>query len=86
MLATAVYLLCGLTSAACAVALIRTYVRQRTRLLLWSSLSFAGLAVSNALVVVDFVMLPRFDLAIFRAATACVAVALLLVGFVWEAE
>lgn len=86
-MAAAVYLLCAVTSALCAALLIREYRRRpRTRLLLWSSLSFTALAVSNALVFTDFVVLPDVDLSVVRAATACAAVALLLFGLVWEAE
>lgn len=80
----AVYFLCALTSPVCAVALIREYVRRRSRLLLWSSLSFTCFAVSNALVFIDFVMLPTLDFALLRAGSACVATALLLVGLVWD--
>jgi len=85
-MATAAYLLCALSSIFCAAALTRAYVRQRTRLLLWGSLSFGCFALSNALVFTDFVILTRIDLSILRAATACVAVALLLLGFIWETE
>lgn len=86
-MATAVYLLCAVTSALCAALLVREYIRRpRTRLLLWSSLSFTALALSNSLVFTDFVILPDIDLSLIRAATACAAVALLLFGLVWEAE
>ena len=44
-----VYLLCALTSLACAVLLLRGYFRTRVRLLLWSGLCFVGLALNNAL-------------------------------------
>ncbi len=86
-MATAVYFLCAVTSTLCAALLIREYVRRpHTRLLLWSSLSFTALALSNALVFTDFVVFPDVDLSLLRAATACAAVALLLFGLVWEAE
>jgi len=85
-MATAVYLLCALTSSACAGLLIREYFRRHTPLLLWSSLSFICLAVSNALVFTDFVILPSVDLSLARAASAAVAVALLLFGLVWHSE
>ena len=51
-----------------------------------SSLAFAWFAVSNALVFTDFVVLKTVDLAVARAATACLAGASLLLGLIWEAE
>lgn len=47
--ATAVYILCAVTSVLCAGLLVRSYLRSRVRLLLWSALCFVGLAVNNVL-------------------------------------
>jgi hypothetical protein len=85
MMATAVYLLCMLTSAFCAALLLREYRRTAARLLLWSSLSFGGWAVNNALVFTDMVVLPGIDLSVVRAMVALVAVSLLLYGLIWDA-
>jgi Family of unknown function (DUF5985) len=88
-MANAVYFLCAVTSAACAILLFRMYWRHRSRvtpLMFWSSLAFAWFAVSNALVFTDFVVLETADLAVARAATACLAAASLLLGLIWEAE
>ena len=84
-MAAAVYVLCILTSAFCAVLLLREYRRSGGRLLLWSSLSFVGWAANNALVFLDFVVLPMVDLSLVRASVALVAVSLLLYGLVWDA-
>lgn len=84
-MAVAVYLLCMVTSAFCAALLLREYLRTRARLLLWSSLSFVGWALNNALVFTDFVVLPGVDLSMVRAAVALLAVTLLLYGLVWDA-
>jgi hypothetical protein len=75
-----VYLLCALTSVSCAALLLRDYRRRPTTLLLWSSLSFAMLAISNTLVFTDFVLVPSIDLSLVRAATACAAVMFLVFG------
>lgn len=83
-MATIVYLLCALTSAACAALLIREYRRSRRRLLLWSSAAFVGFACNNALVFADYVLVPERDLAIIRAAVALASVLLLLYAFIWE--
>jgi hypothetical protein len=85
-MAEAVYLLCMLTSAGCALALLRAYVHRRTRILLWSSLCFGGLAVNNALLVIDLMVLRVVDLSVFRAAIAAASVVVLVVGLVWDVE
>jgi hypothetical protein len=89
-MATAVYFLCAATSASCAVLLFRMFLRygrRARRLVLWSSLSFTFFALSNGLVFADLVMLPTADFAVARAATACVASALLLLaGLIWDSE
>ncbi len=84
-MATAVYLLCMLTSAFCAALLLREYRRTSARLLLWSSLSFVGWALNNALVFADLVVFPGSDLSTARTLTSLVAVSLLLYGLVWDA-
>src|SRR3569833_4024278 len=62
-MAEAGYILCALTSLFCAALLIRGYRAQRTRLLLWSSRCFIGLALRNAILVDDLILLPQVDLA-----------------------
>jgi hypothetical protein len=84
-MAVAVYLLCMLTSAFCALLLLREYRRSRARLLLWSSLSFVGWAINNAMLFMDLVLFGNLvDLSLARAATALVAISLLLYGLVWD--
>ena len=85
-MAEAVYILCGLTSLFCAVLLIRSFRRQRSRLLMWASLSFAGLAASNAVLVVDLMVVPDLDLLALRVTMATVAMLLLLIGLIWESK
>jgi hypothetical protein len=78
-----VYSLCSITSVACAVLLLRGYARSRYRLLLWSGLCFAGLALNNILLFID-VRVPDVDLSIWRTIPAVVGVAILLYGLIWE--
>jgi hypothetical protein len=85
-MAAMVYILGALTSLACAVLLLRGYSRGRKRLLLWSGLCFAGLALSNLLIFVDLILLPGRDLYLWRLATTGVAMALLLYGLIWESK
>lgn len=86
MIAKAVYVLCALTSMGCAALLVRGYLRGRARLLLWSSISFAGLAVNNILLVIDRLVVPGYDLYMLRIVTAFLSVSVLLYGLVWESE
>ena len=86
MFGAIVYLFGAITSAACAVLLMRGYVRGRKKLLLWSGLCFTGLSISNLLIFVDLVLVPNVDLYRYRLASASVAMLLLLYGLIWESE
>jgi hypothetical protein len=82
-----VYLLCFATSVVCLVLLVRSYMKTRTQLLLWAALCFVGLALNNALLFVDVVLLPtQVSLQVWRHATAVGAVLVLIYGFVFEAD
>jgi len=85
MIATAVYVLSFLTSSFCATLLMREYWRTRSRLLLWSSISFMFWALNHAMVFTDLVMFPELDLSLTRASLALVAISLLLYGLIWDA-
>jgi hypothetical protein len=85
-MAEGVYVLCALTSLGCAALLLRSYLRSRTRLLLWSSLCFAGLAVNNVALFVDLVVMPSIDLSLVRNMAALSALSLLIFGLVWDSR
>lgn len=85
-MAEAVYILCAITSFACALLLLRGYRTSGTRLLFWSGLCFAGLAVNNLLLFVDLVVVPAIDLRLWRSTAALISMALLLFGLVQEAR
>jgi hypothetical protein len=86
-MAAFVYVLGALITLLCAVLLLRGYARGRKRLLLWSGLCFAGLAVSNTLLFVDLELLSTsVDLYRLRLATAAAAMLLLVYGLIWEGE
>ncbi len=85
-LATTVYSLCFLTSAVCTWLLVRSYTRNRSRLLLWSAACFVLLAINNLLVVADLVFLPTVDLSPLRIAASLAAASTLLFGFIWELD
>ena len=83
---SAVYLLCFLTSAACALLLARSYRRNGARLLFWSALCFLLLALNNLLVIFDLLLLPELDFRLARYLLALAALAVLLFGFIWDVE
>jgi hypothetical protein len=85
-LATAVYLLCALTSLACAVLLLRSYRDRAVRLLLWSGLAFVGFAVGNIMLVVDVLVGPSLDLSLLRTIPVLAGLGGLLYGLVWDAK
>lgn len=85
-MAALIYLLCAFTSVACAALLFRAWLQSRTPLLLWSALCFAGLTVSNVILVLDRVVFPEVDLSTPRLATALGSLLLLLFGLVWERD
>jgi Family of unknown function (DUF5985) len=80
------YLLCAATSVLCAVLLLRGYLRTRTRLLMWSTLCFIGLALNNILLFLDLVVFPgpEIDLRFERSGSALLSIALLVIGLIWE--
>jgi len=83
--ASLIYLLCALTAFACAFLIMRSYLRSRSRLLLWSGLCFSGLFINNAMLVVDRVLTgPEVDLSTWRLVVALVALLPLLIGLIWE--
>lgn len=82
----AVFFLCLVTSVTCMALLIRGWRRTGTRLLLWSALCFVGLAANNLFVFLDLVLLPQWNLLPLRHLSSFAAVAVLLWGFIWEAD
>ncbi len=86
-MAEAVYILCALTAVACAVLLLRAYRSSQSRLLLWSGLCFAGLAVSNIMLFIDLSVLgDAMDLYLPRVLTTLASVSILLYGLIWDAS
>lgn len=85
-MAAAVYVLCALTSLACAVLLLRAYALRRVRLLLWSGLGFVGFALGNTVLVVDMLVLPDGDLSLLRNLPVLAGLAVLVYGLVWDTQ
>ena len=85
-LALVVYSLCAAAAALCTFLLTRAYLRSRLKLLLWSSVCFAGLTLNNLTLWVDKLLLPSIDLSIPRTLIALLSMAILLYGLIWSAE
>jgi Family of unknown function (DUF5985) len=85
-MALAIYSLCAATSALCTYLLSAAYLRSRYRLLLWSSICFAGLTINNLTLWIDKLVLPDVDLSIPRISIALFSMIVLLYGLIWDTE
>ena len=83
-MAMLIYALCALTALACAILLLSGARRSGSRMLLWSGLCFAGLALTNGLIVVDALNGDALDLGLLRLIVSLGAIMLLLYGLVFE--
>ncbi len=84
-MAEVVYVLCALTSLACAVLLLRAWSERRVELLLWSGLCFVGFAAGNVMLVVDKIVVgPSTDLILYRTIPVLLGLAVLLYGMIWS--
>lgn len=81
-----VYLLCAVTAFTCFALLWRGWRANRASLLFWSALCFAGLTISNVLLVLDKLVLPDVDLTPVRSAVTLASLVLLILGLVWGDE
>lgn len=78
-----VYGLCSLTALLCALLLFRAYAQSRSPVLWWSGVCFSGLMLSNAVLVVDKLVLPDIDLLPWRLGITLVSICTLLVGLLY---
>lgn len=83
-MAAVIYSLCALLSVAIAALLWRSYARRRTRIVYWSALCFSGLAVNNALLVLDRLVFLDSDWTVERQFVALLSVGVLVFGLVYE--
>lgn len=87
-----IYLLCLGTSITCALLLLRAWFGSRVRFLLWASLCFCMIAVNNALLFLDRVVLPNVDgvfgltFGTWRGLSALLGFILLFRGLIWDVD
>ena len=86
MIALLIYLLSAATSLACSLLLFRGYRRSGARLLLWSTLCFAGFFLNNVLLIVDLRVLPDQDLSVIRTLPSLAGISFLLYGLIMESR
>jgi hypothetical protein len=82
--ASVVYILSALISLACTVLLLRSYASERSTLLLWAGICFAGLTLNNILLFVDKVVITDTDLSLWRTLPALAGTLALVFGLLWE--
>ena len=85
-MALAIYSLCTVTALVCAWLLFTAYRRSHYRLLLWSSLGFAGLTLNNLALALDKLVFTLVDLTILRTSIALLAFMVILYGLIWDSQ
>jgi hypothetical protein len=86
-MAAFIYTLCTITCLVAAWLLLRSWRQTRTPLLIWSGLCFAGLTLSNLLLVLDRTIYSvSADLSTERLVSAFIALLVLVIGLIWESD
>ena len=86
MLQMSVNILGMLTVGLCAALLFRGYARTHKRFLLWCGLCFAGLTVSNGVLIVDTYVWTDVNLYPLRLLIAAVATLAMVYGLIFESD
>lgn len=81
-----IYTLCALTSLVAALLLFRAWRQSRSPLLAWSALCFAGLTLSNVILVLDRIVFLEQDFSTMRLVVAFLSLLLLIIGLIWESD
>jgi hypothetical protein len=81
-----VYILCALTSLGSATLLFRGALRRRDGLLFWSALCFVAMAVNNAILYANFILLPDVDLLTASRLATLVGILVLNFGLIWHSR
>jgi hypothetical protein len=77
-----VYILCALSSLACMILLMVRYGQSRVPLLFWSSVAFLAFTLTNILLFVDLIIVPDWDMAVWRNLLTLSGVTTLLFGLI----
>jgi len=79
-----VYALCSATAFLCAALLMRAYLQTRARSLLWSGLCFAGLTLTNLVLIFDRYVFTSVDMSLWRLSLALISTLLLVIGLLMD--
>jgi hypothetical protein len=82
MMQDLVYVLCALTNIVCATLLLRSYFRFRVKLVFWGAIFFICFALSNIVLFIDLVLLPTFDLSLYRHALTLIGLGAMIFGLI----
>jgi len=85
-MSAAIYLLCTLTSLACAWLLFSRYRDNGHRLLFWSGMCFSWMTLNNLILVFDKIVFLDTDLLTLRQGSALIAVSMLVYGLIYEKD
>lgn len=86
-MAAFIYTLCTITCLVATLLLLRGWRQTRSPLLVWSGVCFAGLTLSNLLLVLDRTIYSvSADLSTERLASAFIALLVLVIGLIWESD
>lgn len=83
-MASIVYALCAVTSLVCFTLLVRSYVYNKMKLILWSAICFFFLAIQNIILFIDLSMVSQIDLILWRTFAGFVGCTSLLFALIWE--
>lgn len=86
MMGPIIYLLCTLTCLGASLLLWRGYRRSQQRLLYWSALCFAIMAIANGLLILDLVLLPDVYVLPWRSGVNQIALLVLIYGLIFESD
>lgn len=86
-MAAFIYTLCTITCLVATLLLLRGWRQTRSPLLAWSGVCFAGLTLSNLLLVLDRTIYSvSADLSTERLVSAFIALLILVIGLIWESD
>lgn len=80
------YVLCAITSFLCFALLLRSYLKNQVKLLLWSCLCFFFLALQSIILVADRLTGTQIDLTFWRTLVGFMGSALFLCSLIWESR
>lgn len=85
MIQKIVYLFCAIVTIGCAVLLIRSYLRNRVKLVFWGAVFFVCFALSNVVLFFDLgVLPPTYDLSPYRNTLTIAGLIAMIYGLIKE--